>query len=111
MDGQEGIIPAIDRGAGDRRRTRRIVEEAADIVVQAALVSFQWQHIIAAPFEHLGGDAALAVERGGGHDRAFRRQQLQQAELQLLIAQLKLLLPPQPPPRITASAIAQATPL
>jgi hypothetical protein len=34
-----------------------------------------------------------------------------EAELQLLIAQLKLLLPPQPPPRITTSTITHASPL
>src|SRR5215210_7338737 len=55
-----------------------VVEEAADIVVQAALVAFQREHIIAALFDRLGGDDPLTVERVGGDDAALERQQFQQ---------------------------------
>src|SRR3954463_12655310 len=55
-----------------------VVEEAADIVVQAALVTFQREHIIAALFDHLGGDDPLTVECVGGDDAALERQQFQQ---------------------------------
>lgn len=52
---------------------------AADVQDAAgALISFQRQDIVAALLDHLGRDRALAVERVGGRDAAFERQQVQQ---------------------------------
>jgi len=44
-----------------------------------------------------------------GREIMLTRYTHPEPELQLLIGQLQLRLPPQPPPRITAAAIAQAT--
>jgi hypothetical protein len=44
-----------------------------------------------------------------GRDLRLTRYTQPEPELQLLIRQLKLQLPPQPPPRITAAAVARAT--
>ena len=46
--------------------------------MQCALVAFQRQRIVAALIDDLLSDRTLAVERIGGHDRAFQRQHLQQ---------------------------------
>jgi hypothetical protein len=40
-----------------------VAEEAADIVVQTALVAPQREHIVATRFDHLSGDEALIVVR------------------------------------------------
>ena len=54
------------------------MEKPDDIVMQRALVALQCQGIVAALLDDLLGDRALAVERIGGHDRAFQRQHGQQ---------------------------------
>ena len=56
---------------------RGIVEEGADIVVQAALVALQSKHVVAALFGDLRSNCPLAVQRIRGHDAAFQRQHLQ----------------------------------
>ena len=43
-------------------------------MVPSALTAFQGQDIITALIHDLLGDAALAVERVGGHDGSFQRQ-------------------------------------
>ena len=55
-----------------------IGQEAADVVVQAALVAFQRQNVVGALLDNLGGYGALAVERVGGDDAALQRKQFQQ---------------------------------
>ena len=44
-----------------------------------------------------------------GRELRLTRYTQPEPDLQLLIQQLKLELPPQPPPRITAAAVARAT--
>ena len=56
----------------------RIGQEAADIVVQSALIAFQRQHVVRPLPDHLCRDGALAVQRVGSDDAAFQRQQFQQ---------------------------------
>ena len=46
--------------------------------MQTALVSLQGQGIVAALFDDLFGDRALAIERVDGHDRPLQRQHLQE---------------------------------
>src|SRR3954452_6275760 len=71
--GLDAAVVAIDRDMGKLGGAGGVVEEAADIVVQAALVTFQREHIVAALFDHLGGDEALTVECVGGDDAALER--------------------------------------
>src|SRR5215218_7249265 len=71
--GLDAAVIAIDGGMGNLGGAGGVVEEAADIVVQAALVTFQREHIVAAPFDHLGGDDPLTVECVGGDDAALER--------------------------------------
>src|SRR3954451_8562762 len=69
---------AIDGGMDGVRRARGVIEKGANVVEQAALIALQHQNVVAALSHHLGGNGALTVERVGGHDGPFERQQLQQ---------------------------------
>src|SRR3954452_2201851 len=75
--GLDAAVLAIDRGMADLGGTGWVFKEAADIVVQAALVTLQREHVIPALFDHLGSDDALTVECVGGDDAALERQQFQ----------------------------------
>src|SRR5271165_4301313 len=70
---------AIDRGFAHVGLALWIVEETAYVVVQRALVALQRQRMVAALLDDLAGDLALAVERVGGHDRAFQGKHLEQS--------------------------------
>lgn len=75
--GLNAAMIAIDRGMANLGGAGGVVEDAADIVVQAALVTFQREHIIASLFDHFGSDDPLTVECVGGDDAALERQQFQ----------------------------------
>jgi hypothetical protein len=47
--------------------------------MQARLITFQRQHVVAALLDDLLGDLALAVERVHGNDAALERQHLRQS--------------------------------
>jgi transposase len=51
------------------------------------------------------------IPTNDGRELTLTRYTQPEAELKLLIARLKLTLPPQPPPRITAAQVAAATPV
>jgi hypothetical protein len=70
-------MPAINRGVAGFGRSHGVVKEAADIVVQAALIALQGEHVIAALFGDLRSDRPLAVQRVRRDDAAFPRQHLQ----------------------------------
>ncbi len=65
---------AIDGAVGGARRTLWIGQEAADIVVQAALVAFERQNVVSPLLDHLCGNDALAVQRVGRDDVPLQRQ-------------------------------------
>lgn len=84
-------LPPVDRG-GDGRgagldpavipidgrlhrggRAGRIVGITSDIVMQRALIALQGRAVVTLLIDYLLGDCPMAVQRIGGHDRAFQR--------------------------------------
>jgi hypothetical protein len=78
--------------------TRRLHALAPGLTARSALEKFAAVQMI---------DVHLPTT--DGREILLTRYTHPERELQLLIDQLKLRLPPQPPPRITSTAIAQAT--
>src|SRR4051812_24148468 len=56
---------AVDGAMGGTSAALRVSQEAADILVRAALIAHQRQHVVRPLLDHLGGDRTLAVERVG----------------------------------------------
>jgi len=64
--GLDAAVIAIDGGMGRVCRALRVVEKPADVVMQAALVALERQHVVTALSNHLCGNGPLAVQRIGG---------------------------------------------
>lgn len=50
------------------------IEEALDLIVEAALIAFQGQYLIGSLFEDLGGGIFLAMQRIQPDDTTFQFQ-------------------------------------
>ena len=70
--GLDAAVALVGVGCA-RERRRRIVEEAAHVIVQRLLVALERQHVIGALIDNLLGDLALAAHRVGRDDAALER--------------------------------------